>query len=346
MLDEQEYVEFILKEKERVGLKSITGMSSQELLSYVEEVLCPNRPRRIWFYAPSFVHYKNRYFRSHSMLFPSISVTGRFCALNCKHCEGRILNTMIPAQTPKRLIQICREIKQKGGVGCLISGGCLPDGSVPIKRFIDAIAEVKRRLGLEVVVHTGLINHDTAMRLEEAGVDAVLIDILGSDETVREIYHLNASTKDYEESLKALSRARIPFVPHVLVGLHYGKLRGEMNALKMIAEYLPSALILIVFFPIRGTRMEGVEPPSPEDVTRVLVQARLMMPSVPLVLGCARPKGRHRVRTDCLAVEAGVNAIAFPTKEAIERAESMGLEVSFSPLCCSQIYEHIRKVKP
>ena len=276
------------------------------------------------------------------MLFPSISVTGTYCALDCKHCGGRILNTMIPAQTPKRLIQICKEIKEKGGVGCLISGGCLPDGSVPISKFIDAVAEVKR-LGLKVVMHTGLINHEIARRLKESGVDSVLIDIIGSDETVREIYHLNASTKDYDESLEALSRARIPFVPHVLVGLHYGKLRGEMNALKMIAKYMPSSVILIVFFPIKATKMESVKPPSPEDVIRVLVQARLMMPSVPLVLGCARPKGRHRVRTDCLAVEAGVNAIAFPAKEAIERAESMGLEVSFSPLCCSQIYEGIRE---
>ena len=298
--------------------------------------------RRIWFYAPSFVHYKSQHLRSYPMLFPSISVTGTYCALDCKHCGGRILNTMISAQTPKRLIQICKEIKEKGGVGCLISGGCLPDGSVPINKFIDAVAEVKR-LGLKVVMHTGLINHEIARRLKESGVDSVLIDIIGSDETVREIYHLNASTKDYEESLEALSRARIPFVPHVLVGLHYGKLRGEMNALKMIAKYMPSSVILIVFFPIKATKMESVKPPSPEDVIRVLVQARLMMPSVPLVLGCARPKGRHRVRTDCLAVEAGVNAIAFPAKEAIERAESMGLEVSFSPLCCSQIYEGIRE---
>ncbi|MDH5688692.1 MAG: radical SAM protein, partial [Candidatus Bathyarchaeota archaeon] len=116
------------------------------------------------------------------------------------------------------------------------------------------------------------------------------------------------------------------------------------KALNMIAKHSPSALILIVFFPIRGTEMEDFEPPSPEEVIRVLVQARQMMPRVPLVLGCARPKGRHRVRTDCLAVDAGVNAIAFPSKEAIERAESLGLEISFSPLCCSQIYEDISTV--
>jgi len=52
-----------------------------------------------------------------------------------------------------------------------------------------------------------------------------------------------------------------------------------------------------------------------------------------------RPKGEHRTRTDVLAVRAGVNGIAFPVEEAIRLAESMNLEISFSSLCCSQIFE-------
>jgi uncharacterized radical SAM superfamily protein len=313
-------------------------------ISRAREVSWKNFGRKIWFYGPSFVHYKNRYFRSNPMIFPSISVTGTHCALNCKHCGGRILDTMIPAQTPHRLDRICKEIKEKGGIGCLISGGCLPDGSVPIGSFMEAIAEAKSRFGLKVVIHTGLIDREMAGRVKEAGVDTVLIDIIGSSETAREIYHLDASTEDFERSLKALQDTGIPYVPHVLIGLHYGRLRGEINALNMIAKHSPSALILIVFFPIKRTEMEDFEPPSPEDVIRVLVKARQMMPRVPLVLGCARPKGKHRVRTDCLAIEAGVNAIAFPSREAVERAESLGLEISFSQLCCSQIYEDVSAI--
>ncbi len=250
---------------------------------------------------------------------------------------------MIPARTPERLLEVCGGIKQKGAVGCLISGGCLPDGSVPIARFVDAITEIKRNLELTIVAHTGLIDAGTAKRLSQAGVDAVSIDIIGSNETIREIYNLDASTKDYQESLAALSESGIPFTPHVIVGLYHGGLRGELNALKMIAKYHPAALILIAFFPIRGTRMETVQPPSPETIGEVLVQARFMMPKVPIALGCARPKGKHRARTDVLAVEAGVNAIAFPSVEAIDKAESLGLEISFSSLCCSQIHEDVKK---
>jgi uncharacterized radical SAM superfamily protein len=292
--------------------------------------------KRIFFYAPGFAHYENRYFRSSRNAFPTISITGTSCSLNCNHCGGRLLETMIPATSPQMLVETCRKIKAKGSVGCLISGGCLPDGSVPIERFIDAIAEAKR-LGLTVVVHTGLIDLDTARRLKSAEVDAVSIDIIGSEETAKEIYHIDASTKNYRQSLLSLKSSGIHFTPHVLVGLHYGEIRGELNALRMTAECQPSALILIVFFPIRGTKMENVEPPSPETVADMLVNARAMMPKVPIALGCARPKGKHRTNLDVLAVKAGVNGVAFPTVEAVNAAEKLGLEVTFSGLCCSQI---------
>lgn len=238
-------------------------------------------------------------------------------------------------------MELCRDLKSKGAVGCLISGGCLPDGSVPLDKFADAMAEIKRKLGLTLVVHTGVVSRSMAKQLKEAGIDAALIDIIGSDETIKEIYNLDVSVSDYENSLQALHNAKIPTVPHVLVGLHYGELKGELHALKMLANYEPSAVIVIAFMPIRGTAMEKVEPPTPSAIGKVLIAARLMMPSTPLALGCMRPKGMHRVITDVLAVKAGVNGIAFPAEEAINLAKSLGYEVSFSSLCCSQIFEDL-----
>jgi uncharacterized radical SAM superfamily protein len=155
------------------------------------------------------------------------------------------------------------------------------------------------------------------------------------------VYHLDVSVADYEQSLKAFHQCGIPFVPHVLVGLHYGKLKGELEALRMIAKYSPSAVITIAFMPIHGTPMQNVKPPHPEDIVKILVTARLLMPETPLALGCMRPKGEHRKRTDVLAVKAGVDAIAFPGEEVINLAETLKLETLFSSLCCSQIFEDI-----
>jgi len=301
--------------------------------------------KKIRFYAPSFIHYESSEFCSSPIAFPSISITGKFCALRCKHCLGKILETMIPATSPDSLINTCKQLKERGSVGCLISGGCLPDGSVPLDGFTDAIAQVKRDLDLTIVVHTGIISDSTARKLKNAGIDAALIDIIGSNETIRKIYHLNAKVEDYDKSLKALSDSGISLVPHVLVGLHYGTLKGELKSLEIISKYKPAAVIVIVLMPIRGTLMEDIVPPTPQDIAKVLVTARLMMPTTPLVLGCARPVGEHRILTDVLAVRAGVNAIAFPAEDAIQFAKAMRLTATFSPICCSQIFADLMPSK-
>jgi len=321
---------------------------SEKFKSHLEEAMKikqKNFGDKIYFYAPSFAPYTTSDFRSIPNRFPSISITGNKCALKCKHCNSKVLQTMIPALTPDRLINVCKGLKEKGSIGCLISGGCTSNLSVPLDKFIDAIAYIKKFYEMKIVVHTGIIDSDTARRLKEAEIDAAMIDVIGSNKTIKEIYHSNVTVHDYEESLSVLHENDIPLVPHVLVGLHYGILKGELRALEIISEYSPSAVVIIAFTPIKGTSMERVNPASPEDITKVLIGSRLMFPTTPIVLGCMRPTGKHRVKTDIYAVKAGVNAIAFPDEEAIEVAKNVGLDIKFSPLCCSQIYEDVRLKK-
>jgi len=317
--------------------EAVWQMTNEELLSIIHEAHLGSA-KRVNFYAPSFMYYKTGYYSSSPADFPTISVTAGSCALKCEHCGRKVLRTMYPATTPEKLLELCRKLKLKGALGCLISGGCLPNGSVPLAHFFDAIGKIKSELGLTVVVHTGVIDFPTARALAESGANTALIDVIGSDDTIKEICKMNITAKDYALSLEALNKANINFVPHVIVGLHYGKLKGEFHALEMISRTKPSALVIIAFMPIHGTLMEHVRPPRPVDIARVIVSARTMLPDTPLVLGCMRPKGTHRIDTDILAIRAGVDAIAFPAEEAIEFAKNQGLEVSFSSLCCSQVY--------
>ncbi|MCX8153554.1 MAG: radical SAM protein [Candidatus Bathyarchaeota archaeon] len=321
-----------------ISPETLWHISKQDLLRILERRILAQEPRSIHFYAPGFIHYKTRYYNASPSLFPTVSVTGGGCALNCKHCGGKILQTMHPASTPETLFQVATKLKQDGAAGCLISGGCMPDGSVPLRYFIPTIAAIKRKLGLTVFVHTGIIDASTALALKTAGVDAALIDIIGSDETIKKICNLNVSAQDYASSLLALHEAGLNFVPHVIVGLDDGKLKGEYNALNLIAAVKPSAIVIIAFMPIPGTSMAETNPPAPIDIARVVATARVMFPETPLVLGCMRPKVKNRAETDVLALKAGVDAMAFPSEEAVEYAEAQGYVVSFSSYCCAQIY--------
>ncbi len=323
-------------------VEAIWNMSESELTSYLEQSQPKEVSARIRFYAPGFMYYRNSRYKSSTNEFPTISVTGNSCSLRCKHCGGKVLESMYSATTPDELFKVASRLRRKGSTGCLISGGCMPDGSVPLKRFIGSIERIKKELGLRVFVHTGIIDSSTAERLKKADVDAALIDIIGDKETIKEVYNLSLSPASFVRSVKALEKSGVPFVPHVIVGLHHGKIKGELDALKAISNNSPSAVVIIAFMPIHGTLMETDKPPKPVDIARVLLAAKTMFPKVPVVLGCMRPKGRHRVQTDTFAVKAWVDAIAFPAEEAIQIAEDLGLQLSFSPTCCAQVFSDIK----
>ncbi len=317
--------------------EAVWHSTSEELIAILDSEQLIAKPRIVRFYAPSFKYYKTSRYSSDPNRFPTISVTGTGCALNCKHCEAKVLETMHAAETPEKLYAVAARLKQKGAVGCLVSGGCLQDGSVPLKPFIPAIHRIKQELGLSVFVHTGIVDAATAQALKQAGVDAALIDVIGDDETIREVCNLKATASDYENSLKALHAAGLTVVPHVIVGLSGGKLKGEFHALQMIAQTEPSAVVIIAFMPIHGTAMANVKPPTPADIARVTATARLMLPDTPIALGCMRPKDKKHAETDVLALKAGADAIAFPSEEAIQYAERQGYRRSFSSYCCAQI---------
>jgi lipoyl synthase len=325
----------------KLSADAVWNATPQELEHLLNFGKLVSQPRKIRFYAPSFTYYKTATFCSSPKDFPTVSVTGNGCALNCKHCGGKVLETMHPADTPEKLLSLCTQIRQEGAKGVLISGGCSPDGSVPLEKFMPALSRLKHDLGLTVLVHTGIVDAETAGQLKSAGVDAALIDVIGCGETIREIYNLNITARHYETSLKALHDAQIDFVPHVIVGLHHGELKGEYAALKMIQPYKPSAVVIISFMPIHGTFMENTAPPTPHDIAKTAATARVMFPKTPLVLGCMRPKGKHRAETDVLALKAGVDGIAFPSESAMQFAKNERFEFGFSSFCCAQIYKDL-----
>jgi hypothetical protein len=298
---------------------------------------------QIHLYAPGMVHFESSFHVARNPLrFPAVSVTGTRCQLQCEHCKGRLLEEMIPATTPGRLYDVCAEVKASGGGGVLISGGSAPDGSVPLDRFLPTIGRVKKEIGLEVVVHTGLVHADVARALASAEIDAAMIDVIGSDETFRSVYHVEGGLASLERTMNTFEEAGVEYAPHVVVGLDNGAIKGEGRAVELISGHSPAAVVVVALMPLEHTPMEHVTPPTPEDVSRVILAARLAMPTTPLLLGCARPRGEAKSRLDILAVDAGVNGIAYPSEEGHEHALSRGLKPQIHDECCALMYRHIR----
>ena len=122
--------------------------------------------KRIRFFAPSIKHFEiESYANSPEPFFMPVSITGSSCALNCRHCGRKLLETMIPANTPEKLLDVAKNLAGRGAYGMLVSGGADSKGVVRLEKFAPAIRRITEELDLRVAVHTGIVTKELAQAL-------------------------------------------------------------------------------------------------------------------------------------------------------------------------------------
>ncbi len=292
---------------------------------------------RIRFSTPTFKEYDSTEVKGCGKnSFPAFSITAGACALDCDHCQAKILEPMIPATKPEMLDRKVRDLIMLQGLqGFLLSGGSNRRNEIRYERFYPVIEGLKRDFpDLKVAIHTALTDEAGAKRMEAAGVDTAMMDVIGSEDTIREVYHLDRPVEDFEATLAALTATSMEISPHIVVGLHYGEIRGEARALDMIARYPVNALVLVVIMPFYA-RPGTFRTPATADVGRIFLEARQRLPEQQVLLGCARPAGMHKRVTDAYAVMAGLDGIAFPAEGAVEVCRAIGRDWHQEHACCS-----------
>ena len=280
-------------------------------------------------YLPGMIRYGNRRGR-----YPGVSITGSECQLLCDHCRGRLLEPMLKADDPDHLVRQCRAFSKNGAHGVLLTGGSDPHGQLPWKRYLPAIHRIHAETDLFLSAHTGFPDGRTCRDLKDAGVKQGLIDVMGDDETASAIYHLNG-LEPVLASLSAIRESGLQLAPHVVAGLFHGRIKAEMKALEIIRSHEPHVLVIVVLTPLKGTPMAGASPPSPLEIARLVAKARLLMPKVPISLGCERPRNKKGWEMERLAIQAGVNRMAVWSDEAVREAQRLGLTIRVQNTCCS-----------
>ena len=129
---------------EQISPRAIWHMDDEELSRTLEGSLLPPRAKEIYFCIPGFMYYRTSHHHSSPTDFPTISVTGKGCALNCRHCGGQVLETMYPVASSEELFNLCAKLKKEGALGCLLSGGC----SVARSAGYDLLVPIKWRTRL------------------------------------------------------------------------------------------------------------------------------------------------------------------------------------------------------
>ncbi|MDT3699931.1 MAG: radical SAM protein [Thermincola sp.] len=254
-----------------------------------------------------------------------ISVTGSHCELECAHCNGHYLKSMTPVEFWQKGIK--PETKS-----VLISGGCDPNGRVPVLQYLPILNEIKKA-GLRINLHTGLVKEEEIEQISKIA-DTVSFDVVGDNDTLREVYGLSKEVEDYFDAYRKLKK-RVRVIPHICIGLRGGQISGEYKAIEMLRDLGADEVVFLIFRPTKGTPFGNRLPPTPDDVARVLCQARIELPEVPLSLGCMRPGGEYRKDLDRLALMCGINKIVQPAPEIKDIAVGLGLNIKPGEECCA-----------
>ena len=294
-------------------------------------------PRPIRFSTPTFKEYESSELSGcNKNSFPAFSITAAACGLNCDHCQKKILEPMIPATRPDILDwKVRRLIETEGLNGFLLSGGSNKKNEINYGRYLPVVEKLKEDFPqLKVAIHSALLDETRARAMESAGVDTVMMDVIGAQETINEVYNLDRAVDDFEETLAALCTTSMEVTPHIVIGLHYGHILGEANALDMVSRYPVTALVLVVIMPFYAKPGTFITPQT-SDVGRIFGEARARLPDQQVLLGCARPPGMHKRVTDAYAIMAGLDGIAFPADGAVSVAHTIGRPFTQAHSCCS-----------
>jgi len=288
------------------------------------------------FSIPGTVSYSDGSLPLNKSCFAAISVTGAHCDLHCGHCKGKLLESMIPAKDPETFFQTVERLRFQGALGILVSGGANRDGEVPLDQFIPPLRKIKEiDPSLKIIVHTGLVKRETAKALKDAGIDQILLDVIGDERTIHQIYHLKRRVEDYEEILFMLKEMGHRLAPHVIIGHHFGEISGEWKALEIVTRVGVDTLVLVIFKPLAGKNSYRI--PTPEETSRIVAIARILNPRIPIRLGCIRPAHPWKAEMEKGAIHSGVNTIAYPLQGTIDYAKEIGFKTEFVEMCCSLI---------
>jgi lipoyl synthase len=260
--------------------------------------------------------------------FEPVSVTGKECDLSCKHCNKHYLEHMHWLKNKKNIPKLFKLLAESNVNGVVLSGGSRKDGSVPTYDYASEVKSAKKKTGLLINAHTGIINKKQAEILT-GFIDSALTDVIGDSETVKEILGLKYGPDDYKKTLQLLRKNGVRNLsPHIIVGLNHGKIKGELKALSILREVNPENIVIVVFIPTKGTAMAKDKPPKIDEVAKIIAIARIMYPDKNISLSCVRPGGKYRTELDKAAIKSGINKIAVPSKAAYKAAKDLELSIN------------------
>jgi biotin synthase len=162
-------------------------------------------------------------------------------------------------------------------------------------------------MGLEVCCTLGMLTHEQAIKLKDAGLYAYNHNL----DTSEDFYNDIISTRNYNDRLDTLEnvrQAKISVCSGGIIGLgeHENDRIGMLLALSTLPEH-PESVPVNALVPVEGTPLENQEKVSVWEMVRMIATARIIMPKAMVRLSAGRV--RMSLEEQALCFLAGANSI-------------------------------------
>ena len=160
-------------------------------------------------------------------------------------------------------------------------------GKGQFERVLGMVSEV-RDMGMEVCATLGMLNHEQARQLREAGLTAYNHNV----DTSPEFYPKVTTSRNYEDRLNTIAAVREAGISVCCGGiLGLGEEEKDRASMLRVLANLPEhpeSVPINALVPVKGTPLEKLEPPSGLEMVRAIAVARIVMPRTVVRLSAGR----------------------------------------------------------
>jgi biotin synthase len=244
-----------------------------------------------------------------------LSIKTGACPEDCKYCPQSVrYDTGLERESVMDVdaVLVAAQAARAGGASRFCMGAAWRS---PKDRDLDKVIEMVRgvkALGMETCVTLGMLKHQQAERLKEAGLDYYNHNL----DTSPEYYKQVIQTRTYEDRLETLENVRAAGL-NVCCGGIVGMGETRVDRAELIVQLAnlpahPQSVPINNLVQVPGTPLDGIEPIDTLEFVRTIAIARIIMPRSVVRLSAGRTEMTDE--TQALCFFAGANSIFYGDK--------------------------------
>ncbi len=240
-----------------------------------------------------------------------LSVKTGGCPEDCSYCpQAARYHTEVKVHKLLEVEEVlgkAREAKEAGSTRfCMGAAWREVRDNRDFDKVIDMVKGVNG-MGMEVCCTLGMLTHEQAVKLKDAGLYAYNHNL----DTSKEFYNDVITTRTYDDRLDTLENvrnAKISVCSGGIIGMGEGPEDriGMLLTLSTLREH-PESVPVNALVPVEGTPLEDQPRVSVWEMIRMIATARILMPKAMVRLSAGRVK--MTVEEQALCFLAGANSI-------------------------------------